>query len=201
VSREYLTIDTACQIETIVKGSRFIAAGAIATTALAAQNFINSQRRSFPDATHHCWAYRLSPQEYRFSDDGEPSGTAGSPILQAIAAANLEEVVLVVTRYFGGTKLGAGGLVRAYGTAATTVLKQAGVKLIKPTVTLQLIVAFADQNQLHHFFSLHSEITINATDYQANGVSVTITLYLDILPIIQEQLTNLLRGRINITIL
>jgi uncharacterized YigZ family protein len=199
MSREFFTIATACQVETIVKGSQFIASCETATTITAAQDFINTQRRTFPDATHHCWAYRLNPQEYRFSDDGEPGGTAGSPILQAITSANLEAVIVVVTRYFGGTKLGAGGLVRAYGGGAAAVIKQAGIKLIKPQVTVQLVIDFADQHQLLHFFSSHPEIIINDTNYLATGVGITIRLFLDTLPIIQDQVINLLRGRVKIT--
>lgn len=75
-------------------------------------------------ATHNCWAYRIG-QHYRFNDDGEPSGTAGKPILQAIDGQGLDETLVVVTRWFGGIKLGAGGLVRAYGGTAAECLRRA----------------------------------------------------------------------------
>ncbi|MFW5955748.1 MAG: YigZ family protein, partial [Rhodothermales bacterium] len=68
-------------------------------------------------ANHHCWAYRIGPEgeQYRFNDDGEPSGTAGPPILQQIAGRNVVDIIVIITRYFGGTLLGTGGLIRAYG--------------------------------------------------------------------------------------
>lgn len=86
-------------------------------------------RKEYPDATHHCHAYRLGTDQklFRFHDDGEPSGSAGRLILVAIDALALTDIVVVVTRYFGGTKLGVGGLARAYGDAARRVLESAAV--------------------------------------------------------------------------
>lgn len=100
-------------------GSRFLAYLAPAPSAEAAKEFLEQLRRRFPDATHHCFAWRIGwPAEERAADAGEPSGTAGQPILRALAGAGVSDVVAVVVRWFGGTKLGKGGLARAY-TAAT----------------------------------------------------------------------------------
>ena len=87
---------------------------------------------SDPSASHNCYAWRLSALEARASDDGEPGGTAGRPILAAIEAAGLEGVCVVVTRYYGGTKLGTGGLARAYGGAAAAALAEGERKAVPP---------------------------------------------------------------------
>lgn len=100
-------------------GSRFLAYLAPAPTCEAAKEFLELLRKRYPDATHHCFAWRIGwPAEERAADAGEPTGTAGQPILRALAGAEISDVVAVVVRWFGGTKLGKGGLARAY-TAAT----------------------------------------------------------------------------------
>lgn len=110
-----------------IKGSRFFATAAQATTVEAAQAVVAELRGQYPDATHHCWAWRGRGRDaHRYADDGEPSGSAGRPILNAIDGRGLSDVVVVVTRYYGGTKLGTGGLVRAYGRCAAETLDRAG---------------------------------------------------------------------------
>lgn len=111
-----------------VRGSRFVASVERAADGAAAMAFVEALREEYRDATHNCFAWRVAGDEARSSDDGEPSGTAGRPILQEIDGRGLERVVVVVTRYFGGTKLGTGGLIRAYGEAAGAVLDLAGVE-------------------------------------------------------------------------
>lgn len=121
---EIRTIERATrhEIEKIA-GSRFIADAAPATDESACLEFVETIKFGEPGATHHCWAYRLSDGRERSSDDGEPGGTAGAPILRRILGADLHDVVVVVTRYYGGTKLGTGGLSRAYGGAAAAALE------------------------------------------------------------------------------
>ncbi|MGB0132917.1 IMPACT family protein [Dokdonella sp.] len=97
---------------------------------------------SDPLATHNCWAYRIG-QAYRFSDDGEPGGTAGRPILQAIEGQGFDQVAVVVTRWYGGIKLGAGGLARAYGGCAAECLRQAPRSEIVDTVVGRLKLEFS----------------------------------------------------------
>lgn len=125
---EILTIDrrTRHEIDKI-NGSRFIADAASATDEPTCLVFVDSIRLREPGATHHCWAYRLTDGRERTFDDGEPGGTAGPPILRRIQGADLYDVVVVVTRYYGGTNLGTGGLIRAYGAAAGGVLKAAKI--------------------------------------------------------------------------
>jgi len=105
-----------------IKKSRFLALAAPAESTEQAQAFLREV--SDPAATHNCWAWRIG-QDYRFNDDGEPGGTAGRPILQAIEGQGIDRVMVVVTRWYGGIKLGAGGLVRACGGTAAGCLRRA----------------------------------------------------------------------------
>lgn len=109
-----------------VKGSRFIATVAPVPDEASARALVRELERELPDATHHCWALRLcKPALERAVDAGEPGGSAGRPILAALAGRDVVDACVVVTRYFGGTKLGVGGLVRAYGGAAAAALDRA----------------------------------------------------------------------------
>lgn len=125
-----------------VRGSRFIAAVERVASAEAAMAFVEATRAELPDASHHCFAWRLGTgaDAWRYGDDGEPSGTAGRPILQQIDGRRLTDVVVVVSRYFGGTKLGTGGLARAYGEAAAAALERAGV--VEAPITRSLHLAY-----------------------------------------------------------
>lgn len=105
----------------VINKSKFIVFAGRARSEAEAFSFIATHRDD--KATHNCWAFRLSPNVYRFSDDGEPAGTAGKPILTAIDASKLNEVVVMVTRHFGGIKLGTGGLIRAYQGSARNALQ------------------------------------------------------------------------------
>lgn len=124
----YHTIHRPSETELKVEASRFVAVTAFADSRDAAAAVLAAQRKRFHNATHHPYAFRLTPSGtvFRSADDGEPSGTAGKPILAAIDRLSLTNVVVVVTRYFGGTKLGVGGLARAYGVAAAQALDLAG---------------------------------------------------------------------------
>ncbi len=125
-------------------GSRFIARLAPAADVAAAEAFVAAERKRDPDATHHCFAWRVGrPPAERSSDDGEPAGTAGPPMLSALRGAGVTDVVAVVTRWFGGTKLGKGGLVRAYGGVVRAALEQLPVRteLVRARLALRVPVA------------------------------------------------------------
>lgn len=130
-----------CQHEQDIKKSRFLALAAPVDSPEEALAFV--QEVSDSAATHNCWAYRIG-QAYRFNDDGEPGGTAGRPILQAIEGQGIDHAVVVVTRWYGGVKLGAGGLARAYGGTAAECLRLAERVAIVPMATLALSCDFAD---------------------------------------------------------
>ncbi|NLL71417.1 MAG: YigZ family protein [Epulopiscium sp.] len=118
--KKYKTILQQAEAEIMEKKSRFIATVAPVKTETEAQDFIEALRKKYWDATHNVFAYQIGEKNeiQRCSDDGEPSGTAGLPVLDMIRGEDLKNVVVVVTRYFGGTLLGTGGLVRAYGRSA-----------------------------------------------------------------------------------
>jgi len=122
MSETLSTLARPCRHQEEIRKSRFLAQAAAVESAELALAFVREV--SDPAATHNCWAYRIG-QDYRFNDDGEPGGTAGRPILQAIEGQQMDRVAVVVTRWFGGIKLGAGGLVRAYGGTAAECLRRA----------------------------------------------------------------------------
>ena len=163
----YLTITKFTQAEIKVKGSRFIGRVRSVNSRAEAESFIADIAKHFYDASHNCFAYRVglgNKLEYRYSDDGEPSGTAGKPIMKAIEGRSLTNTVLVVTRYFGGTKLGTGGLVRAYTECAQKVLDAAGVA--KKFLFERYMLAFP--YELHNtvekvMYTMHA--TVVSSDY------------------------------------
>ncbi|MCT1689929.1 YigZ family protein [Brevibacterium sp. p3-SID960] len=149
----YQTLRREAHAEIEIKRSRFIARVVPVETEEAARAVIEEQRAAHSKARHHCTAFILDAdgRTQRFNDDGEPAGTAGAPILEVLTGHELTYVVAVVTRYFGGTLLGAGGLVRAYGGAVSAALEDAQVvtrTLLTPvTVELNYATAAAAQRQ------------------------------------------------------
>ena len=123
------TVQGPARIEYEVKKSVFIADVAPVTSGEEATDFLRKIKKEFPDARHHVYAYRAGDEtlEQRYSDDGEPSGTAGMPVLDVLLHQELSDVIIVVTRYFGGILLGTGGLTRAYSTSASMGVSEAKV--------------------------------------------------------------------------
>ncbi|MCM1195404.1 MAG: YigZ family protein [Firmicutes bacterium] len=141
--KEYVTLGNGEYTrETVIEKSRFIASAVRAETVEDAVAFIESKRKKFYDATHNCYAYIVGDKA-KFSDDNEPQGTAGMPIYECIKANNLDCVCVVVTRYFGGVKLGAGGLVRAYNGAAANVLTAADKVAMRLCRSLEVTVEYS----------------------------------------------------------
>ncbi len=142
----YVTLEAPVTFEIErIKNSRFIGEARPVPDEDTAAEAIDAVRASMPDARHHCWAWRLQgPERFKSSDDGEPGGSAGRPILAQITGRELFDVVVVVTRYFGGTKLGVGGLMRAYGSAAAQVLDHGVVRTITPKRDLWIAYDYAE---------------------------------------------------------
>ncbi|MBN2366576.1 MAG: YigZ family protein [Calditrichaeota bacterium] len=132
------------------KGSLFIGHLAHAPHRESAEEFVAELRSCFHDATHNCFAYRMDESVFRYSDDGEPPGTAGKPILSTIDKFHLIKVVLVVTRYFGGTKLGTGGLIRAYSGCAEITIKNAEIQKHYNFKIIEAEYPFEVISQVHH---------------------------------------------------
>jgi len=163
--KEYTTLIGEHTVETEVKRSKFIAHASPISSPEDALEFFELIKD--PTASHNCYAYKIGNQ-YRFSDDGEPGGTAGKPILSAIEGSGLEGVAVLVVRFFGGTKLGAGGLVRAYGGAASIVLKEAPTKLVLPMVSVELRAEYSQLGVLYSVIDTHQATKV-AEDYGSDG--------------------------------
>ncbi|KAI4328139.1 hypothetical protein L6164_020521 [Bauhinia variegata] len=144
---EYKTIQEKVTVEKVINKSKFIAIAGPISDEKSALSFLSQVRD--PKATHNCWAYKVGEQ-YRSNDDGEPSGTAGKPIQSAIVSSGIDKVMVVVIRYFGGIKLGTGGLVRAYGGVASDCLRNAPTCLVKTKVPMGVEVSFDLLGLLYH---------------------------------------------------
>ena len=173
----YKTVKKDAFAEIEIKKSKFIAHIAEIKSEDEAETFIKQTRKKYYDATHNCSAYILNSDRgiRHSSDDGEPSGTAGKPILDVISGAGLSDIIVVVTRYFGGTELGTGGLVRAYSGAAAEVLKNAAVVEITETKLTEFIIDYGLLPKLQHL-CMELGIIIYETEYlEKVKISVLIT--------------------------
>ena len=159
LAASFFTLAGTFRAETREKGSRFIATAAPARDEEEARAAIAAVRSEFPDATHHCWAScvegRPGERVERSHDAGEPKGTAGPPILQAIRSTGLGNLVVVVSRYFGGTRLGKGGLARAYRAAATRALHEVPRVAAVPTSRLLISVPLQLDGEARHLLARH----------------------------------------------
>ncbi|MGN6228728.1 MAG: IMPACT family protein [Dyella sp.] len=180
-----------CQHEQDIKKSRFLALAAPVDSPEEALDFV--QEVSDPAATHNCWAYRIG-QAYRFNDDGEPGGTAGRPILQAIEGQGIDHAVVVVTRWYGGIKLGAGGLARAYGGTAAECLRLAERVPIVPMATLALSCDFADLALLKARLP-ELKATLDSETFHAEGADLVVRLPQARVDEALTRITDLTRGR------
>lgn len=164
-SSEYSVPCGEALVETEVKKSRFIALAAFADSRESAMAMLERVKLQYPDARHHCWAYVIeSGRSAAASDDGEPSGTAGKPILNVIQHKKITEIMLIVVRYFGGIKLGAGGLVRAYSAAAQAVVSALEVATPMIFARFNVGVEFANEAQLRYLVE-RFEGRIDSIDY------------------------------------
>lgn len=197
----YLTIKQAGQHETIIKKSRFIASFTRVYTVKEAQQFIAQTKQRYRDATHNTFAYTigLGDEQVKVSDNGEPAGTAGVPELKALQLMQLKNVAVVVTRYFGGIKLGAGGLIRAYSNAVSEGAEALGIvkRILQQSFTLTL--PYTALGKVSNYLAEH-ELPI--TDRQF-GTTVTLTFLLEptaqLLQQTQSDLNNLLAATVTLT--
>ncbi|MCO6524334.1 MAG: YigZ family protein [Candidatus Schmidhempelia sp.] len=186
-----LTLNAAFQYQEEIKKSRFI----INTLPVSNEQQAKIQLHSYRDiaANHNCWAWKIGSQ-YRYSDDGEPCGTAGRPILSAIENNNCDHLIIIVTRFFGGIKLGAAGLIRAYGGCAARCLQQAP---LIPMVIRKAYLFHCYYNEwpiLERYLS-EWDIGIDNLDFHSNGITVSIQLPIIHELMLQKRLTDLTKGR------
>lgn len=155
MSDSYYHIAAPLLHEVRIKRSRFIGLLEPVADREAAEARLEAIRAERHDATHNCFAWRITPDESRFSDDGEPSGTAGRPILAMLEKYALQRALLVVTRYFGGVKLGTGGLIRAYSLCAEETIERAVLKKVIPHHVFFLRYPYTLTRQIDYLVSRH----------------------------------------------
>jgi uncharacterized YigZ family protein len=177
-----------------IKRSRFRCRAAQVTDAEAAMDYLRSAGDAA--ATHNCWAYRIG-DSYRSSDDGEPAGTAGRPILAAIDGHGLDAVVAVVTRWYGGIKLGAGGLVRAYGGCAAECLRNAPKITVEVRQRARLHCSFDDLGSVHALLAQH-QAEKHSEQFDVDGATLEIDAPASLMAPLADGLREASRGRIEL---
>ena len=188
------TLASQASTEVIIKRSRFVAHAARVDSQADTLDFYESVIDA--SATHNCWAWRLD-YLYRFNDDGEPASTAGRPILSAIEGKELDHVMVVVTRYFGGIKLGVGGLVRAYSGVAARCLDAAGFIDVQPRTECTIKSAFQWTGQV--YAALEScKATKLSEEFLADGVQIQVDITENDLAKLKTILRDTTRGEVNL---
>lgn len=164
---EFYTIRQNAMIELVEKKSRFIANIFYVENKDECEEIIKQMKKRYYDAKHNCFAFSIFDGKnvlQKCSDDGEPSGTAGEPILNAIQKNNLNNVLIIVTRYFGGILLGAGGLIRAYSNSAIDAINSAGKIIKQPGMEVQVNINYQD-NEMFKYYCEKNNIKIINADY------------------------------------
>lgn len=187
--------------QTKIEGSRFIADVFPSPTEDEAKVNLEIIRKKYFDATHHCYAYVIGVEKknIRYSDDGEPSGTAGVKIYSAIHAKNLSDILVVVTRYFGGTKLGVGGLGRAYFESAESGIAEALILQKAIVQEMQIAFPFAETNPVMNI--IHSnKLKLVSTNYSEERSIIALHILPSHLTPVKDLFVNATRGRAEIVI-
>ena len=180
------------QVETLyeIKKSKFIACAGFANSRESAMALLESVKQQYPDARHHCWAYIFgnpnAPSSAAMADDGEPSGTAGKPILNVLQHKDIGDIMIIVTRYFGGVKLGAGGLVRAYSAAAQQAIDALEVRQEITLEPLSVAIDFKHEQFVRHLVE-QAEGNIANCSY-GSRVEIDVALPVDALDDFKKQM-------------
>lgn len=193
----YRTVRAYTRTEMKEKGSRFIGHIFPAPSREKAEQYIASIRKEYYDATHNCSAYRLGFGDqalFYYDDDGEPAGTAGRPMYQALTSAGLTNTLILVTRYFGGTKLGTGGLARAYGSTASLTIRQAEIIEKIRTDTIRLQTSYQDISGVMRTIELF-HASILEQEY-GEGILLTVAVRMSQADEFRQNLVNNTAGRI-----
>lgn len=194
----YIRIEKNETCEITEKKSRFIAYLAYVTTEEDAQSFVAQIKKKHYDARHNVYAYILNSGGKKYSDDGEPSKTAGYPILEMLENEGVTDVVCVVTRYFGGTLLGTGGLIRAYTKSAKDCLEKAGVKKMILCDVLNLTFDYAYLSKIEHMLKTENLVTKDKTFLE--NVTLTVISPKDKTVALRENILNEFAGAVNFTV-
>ncbi|MGA7161969.1 MAG: YigZ family protein [Bacteroidota bacterium] len=193
---EYQSIKAGVTSSLKIESSKFIASAYPVELRSQAEEVLATVRKKYFDATHHCYAYILGSEgkESRCSDDGEPSGTAGAKILAAIQSKNLSDVLVVVTRYFGGVKLGTGGLGRAYFESAGRVLSVAAVVPKIATEELQITFPYDETSRVMNALSRRKARIIDTV--YADDVTLCISIQKSSTQVLADELVDATRGNL-----
>ena len=174
MSEIYISVENEATAEIVEKKSRFIANIRHVESEAEAMQFVDKIRKEHYNARHNVYAYILAGGIKKYTDDGEPSKTAGLPILEMLEKQGITDVVCVVTRYFGGTLLGTGGLVRAYTEGAKIAVAAAGIKTMAESADVLVCCDYGLYGKIEHFINEH-KILVVSSDFGAD-VSVTVRL-------------------------
>ena len=188
-----------CQVELEVKRSKFLTFAAPASTREEADNFIRSLRNQHPRANHVCWAYIAGAPNTTIrsmSDDGEPSGTAGMPMLKILEYSGYGDIVVAIVRYFGGTKLGTGGLQRAYSDAVTLVLTDLPMKLKVDRTSLQLAYDYSHDGIISQLLERYDIEDIDPS--YTHQVTLSLAIASSELNTFKTELTNITAGNVKV---
>ena len=169
---KYVTVKQESHVEFEEKRSLFIGHAIHVESEEDAAAFVKAMKKEYADATHNVWAYHLKGGIIaRYSDDGEPQGTAGVPVLEAIRKSGAEDVCVVVTRYFGGILLGAGGLVRAYSHSAVIAINAAEIVTYEPFFEYELSCGYSEYQKYSNILNNDEMVIVDSTDF---GAEVTV---------------------------
>jgi len=195
---QYYTVKESGSHEIVIQKSRFIGYVSRVNTEEEAQSFIQQIKKKHHDATHNCSAYIIGERDeiQKTNDDGEPGGTAGLPMLEVLKKQSLKNTAVVVTRYFGGIKLGAGGLIRAYSSTTSETIKNIGVvkgELMQGyTVTISYPLLGKVENALQH-----SSHIIDEKEY-AENVTLTVYVHIDATDSFEKEMINLTNDQVEL---
>ncbi|WP_220751029.1 YigZ family protein [Apilactobacillus xinyiensis] len=197
---KYLTIKKSGSHEIIIKKSQFICNIARIKDDAEANDFIDNIKEQHKKATHNCYAYIIGKDDHiqRASDNGEPTGTAGVPILEAIKLNELHNIVAVVTRYFGGIKLGAGGLIRAYSNATSSTIDNLGIVNKILQTQIDILVDYSLFDKLNYYLS-ENNINVIDTTYTSK-VTISVSVDKEKIESFQNSIINLLADRVEFKI-
>jgi uncharacterized YigZ family protein len=193
----YVSPRTQARYEQEIRKSRFIGIASPARTAEEAESLIAAVGTEFEDATHRCWAYvlgdPLAAPRMRFDDAGEPAGTAGRPILGVLRSRSVGDALVSVVRYFGGAKLGAGGLVRAYSSTASRALDAAELVAAVPRVEIAIHLDYADEQAARHLLARHEAEIVSVS--HSDSVVVAVRIERSKAPLLRREIAERTSGR------
>ncbi|SJZ72780.1 IMPACT family protein [Selenihalanaerobacter shriftii] len=196
MSNKYKTVADDYRVQLTIKNCKFIASAANIQSVEEAEKFIDRISEEFADATHNVYAFKVGLGDSavkRTNDDGEPAGSSGPPVLQAIEGEDVTNTVIVVTRYFGGIKHGIGGLIRAYGKCAREAIKVAGIIEKERYLNIGISVSYDSMGKVINDLEGHQG-EVNSTKYTNEGVEIIASMKLSYIPAFKARIKELTRG-------